>query len=303
MRALVTGGAGFIGSHLAEALVGAGHEVVVFDDLSTGKRENLAAVAERVELQVGCVTDRAAVRRACAGCEAVFHLAAVASVPRTLEDPVGTNAVNLTGTIEVLEAARAAGSRRVVFASSAAVYGEAESLPVREDAFPRPLSPYAVQKLCAEHYVRVWGPLYGMETVALRFFNVFGPRQDPSSPYSGVVSLFVDALRAGRPCTLHGGGVQTRDFIAVADVVRALLRAGTAPVRSGLVCNVARGEGTSVRALYEMLAQRLGVEAAPLEGPPRPGDVLHSVAEVERAAEALGFRAQLSVAEGLAALV
>ena len=303
MRALVTGGAGFIGSHLVEALVARGDEVIVLDDLSTGHRANLAAVADRVPLRVGSIVDRAAARAAAEGCEAVYHLAAVASVPRTIEDPVGSNAVNLTGTIEVLEAARAAGARRVVFASSAAIYGDAAALPVDEDAFPRPASPYAVQKLCGEHYVRVWGPLYGMETVALRFFNVFGPRQDPSSPYSGVVSLFLDALRAGRTCTLHGGGDQTRDFIAVADVVRAVVLAGTAAVASGSVCNVARGEGTSVRALHDCLARLLGVDATPTVTPARDGDIKHSVARVQRAAELLGFRAALSVPEGLAALL
>ncbi|MCA9561643.1 MAG: SDR family oxidoreductase [Myxococcales bacterium] len=303
MKVLVTGGAGFIGSHLVEALVARGDAVVVLDDLSTGKRANLAAVAEKVDLQVGSVADRAAVDRAIAGCEVAFHQAAIASVPKTIEAPVETNAVNFGGTLNVLEAARAAGTRRVIFASSAAVYGDEAPLPVAEDAPVAPLSPYAIEKLCAEHYVRVWAPLFGLETVALRYFNVFGPRQDPKSPYSGVVSIFVDRILKGEAPTIFGDGEQTRDFVAVADVVRANLAAATVDRPEGLVCNVARGEATSLNQLYATLADLAGGAPDALYGPARAGDVRHSRAVVDRARDALGFVAKTPVRDGLAALL
>ncbi len=303
MKVLVTGGAGFIGSHLVEALVARGDEVVVLDDLSTGKRANLAAVAGQVDLQVGSVADRAAVDRAIAGCAIAFHQAAVASVPKTIEAPVETNAVNFGGTLNLLEAARAAGTRRVIFASSAAVYGDEAPLPVAEDAPVAPLSPYAIEKLCAEHYVRVWAPLFGLETVALRYFNVFGPRQDPKSPYSGVVSIFVDRILKGEAPTIFGDGEQTRDFVAVADVVRANLAAATVEAPKGLVCNVARGEATSLNQLYAALADLAGGAPPPQYGPTRAGDVRHSRAVVDRARDALGFVAETPVRDGLAALL
>ncbi len=303
MKSLVTGGAGFIGSHLVDALVAAGDTVVVLDDLSTGRLANLAGVADRVTFLRGSVAVRADVDQAMAGCDRVFHQAAVASVPATIDAPVDTHFVNLGGTLNVLESARAAGVQRVVFASSAAVYGETDGTACVEAATPRPQSPYAVEKLAAEHYVRVWAPLYGLPTVALRYFNVFGPRQDPSSPYSGVISIFADRLRRGLVPTIFGDGGQTRDFVYVADVVRANLAAGALDAPSGLVCNVGRGESTSLNALYGHLAALLGGPATPGYQPVRAGDIRHSLADISVARAALGYAPTVSVADGLAALV
>ena len=303
MKSLVTGGAGFIGSHLVDALVAAGDQVVVLDDLSTGKRANLAPVADRISFIEGDVADKATVARAVAGCDRVFHQAAVASVPATIERPVATHHVNLGGTLMVLEAARAAGVKRVVFASSAAVYGNTGAAACVETARPNPQSPYAVEKLAAEQYVRVWADLYGMPTAALRYFNVFGPRQDPGSPYSGVISIFADRLRRGQVPTIFGDGEQTRDFVFVADVVRANLAAGALDAPAGVVCNIGRGEATTLNQLYGHLARQLGGPPKPEYGPTRAGDIRDSMANVDRAAEQLGWRAQVSVADGLKALV
>ena len=225
MRALVTGGAGFIGSHLVEALVARGDAVTVLDDFSTGHAENLAAVRADIRLVRGSVTEPADVAAAAAGADVIFHQAAVASVPRSVEEPAHTHAVNVGGTVQILDAARRLGVRRVILACSAAVYGD-RSDAAREDDAPHPESPYAVEKLAAEHYLRMWPSIYGTETVSLRYFNVFGPRQDPASPYSGVVSVFVDRLRKGLPVTIYGDGEQTRDFVAVADVVRVATAGG-----------------------------------------------------------------------------
>jgi len=303
MRVLVTGGAGFIGSHLVDALVARGDDVVVLDDLSTGRRENLAAAGPRARLVVGSVTDSEAVRAAVAGCALVYHQAAVASVQRTVEAPVDTQRVNLGGTLNVLEAARAEGVRRVVFAGSAAVYGDSDALPLVESAQPRPMSPYALEKLASEQYVAVWASLYGLETVTLRYFNVFGPRQDPSSPYSGVISIFVDRLLIGRAPTIFGDGEQTRDFVFVEDVVHANLLAGLAPGASGQAFNVARGESITLRAVYDALAKATGMRLAPHYAPARPGDIRHSLANIERARSVLGYAPQVAVEEGLERLV
>jgi len=303
MRVLVTGGAGFIGSHLVDALVARGEEVVVLDDLSTGRRENLAAAGDKARLIVGSVTDPAAVRAAIAGCALVYHQAAVASVQRTVEAPVETQRVNLGGTLNVLEASRAEGVRRVVFAGSAAVYGDSDALPLVESAQPRPLSPYALEKLASEQYVAAWAGLYGLETVTLRYFNVFGPRQDPSSPYSGVISIFVDRLMSGRAPTFFGDGLQTRDFVYVEDVVRANLLAGHVAAASGQVFNVARGEATTLRDLCDALSRATETRLLPETAAERPGDIRHSLASIERARAVLGFAPQVSVAEGLERLV
>jgi UDP-glucose 4-epimerase len=300
MKVLVTGGAGFIGSHLVDALQARGDEVRVLDDLSTGCRENLP---EGVRLEVGSVADPDAVAAAVEGCELVFHLAAVASVQRTVEAPLDTHAVNLGGTLNVLEAARAAGVRRVVFAGSAAVYGDNPALPLRESEKPRPLSPYAIEKLGSEQYMRVWSQLYGLETVTLRFFNVFGPRQDPSSPYSGVISIFLDRLRAGRPVTFYGDGGQTRDFVYVADVVQANLLAASVPAADGGVFNVARGQETTIRKLHDTLRALVGRDLEPVLAAPRPGDIRRSLADIGRAREVLGFEPAHSVESGLERLV
>jgi UDP-glucose 4-epimerase len=305
MRVLVTGGAGFIGSHLVDALVARGDEVVVLDDLSTGRRENLATAGASARLIVGSVDDLETVRAAVEGCALVYHEAAIASVQRTVEAPTLTQRTNLAGTLNVLEAARRAGVRRVVFAGSAAVYGDTETMPLVESQTPRPMSPYAIEKLASEQYMGVWNALYGLETVTLRYFNVFGPRQDPGSPYSGVISIFVDRLTSGRVPTIFGDGAQTRDFVFVEDVVRANLLAGTAEAASvaGRVFNVARGEATDLNALYTMLAQVCGVSAPVVYAPARAGDIRHSLANIGALRDALGYTPQVPVAEGLARLV
>ena len=303
MRVLVTGGAGFIGSNLVDALVARGDEVVVLDDLSTGKRENLAAAGDRARLIVGSVADYDTVLAAAEGCELVYHEAAVASVQRTVEAPVETNQVNLGGTLNVLEAARAVKARRVVFAGSAATYGDNPDLPLREDAKPRPQSPYAIEKLASEQYVKVWANLYGLETVTLRYFNVFGPRQDPGSPYSGVISIFVDRLLRGQVPTIFGDGEQTRDFVFVSDVVQANLLAGTVEGVSGRVFNIAGGGPTSLNQLYGHLRSVIGGAERPNYAEARAGDIRHSLANIDAAREGLGYRPGVPVAEGLARLV
>ncbi len=303
MKVLVTGGAGFIGSNLVDALVARGDEVVVLDDLSTGKRENLRQAGDGARLVVGSVADRDTVFGAAAGCELIYHEAAVASVQRTVEEPLETHRTNLGGTLNVLEAARAVGARRVVFAGSAAAYGDNPDLPLREDANPRPLSPYAIEKLASEQYLGVWASLFGLETVTLRYFNVFGPRQDPSSPYSGVISIFVDRLLGGRVPTIFGDGEQTRDFVFVEDVVRANLLAGSVDGVSGRTFNVARGAPTSLNELYAHLQGIIGGPERPTYGAPRAGDIRHSLANVDAARDGLGFGAQVSVVDGLARLV
>jgi UDP-glucose 4-epimerase len=301
MNVLVTGGAGFIGSHLVEGLVEQGHQVTVLDDLSTGRLENLAAVRSAVRFVKGSVTEYTDVWSAMRGCELVYHEAAIASVPRSVENPRQSHAVNVGGTVNVLEAARRLAVRRVVFAGSAAIYGNREGAVVEHDA-PAPQSPYAIEKLASEHYLQVWPGLYGVETVTLRYFNVFGPRQDPSSPYSGVVSIFAERLKKGLPVTLYGDGAQTRDFVAVADVVEANLRAGTVAGVSGQAFNVARGAATSINDLYAALARPFGAPA-PVYAEARAGDVRHSRADVSKAADLLGFRAKLTVSEGLERLL
>jgi UDP-glucose 4-epimerase len=297
--ALVTGGAGFIGSHLTEALAAGGCRVTVLDDLSSGNEANLDAVRGRIRFIHGDICDRPTVAAAVQGAEVVFHLAAVVSVPKTVQDPVGSIAVNELGALNVLEAARRAACRRLVFASSSAVYGDEPTLPKREDMPPRPLTPYAAQKLAVEYHSKVYSGLFGLETVSLRFFNVFGPRQDPASPYSGVISIFMTrALKAARP-VIHGDGRQSRDFVYVADVVQALSAAASAPAAPGGVFNVGTGSAVTISALWEAIAALAGERLSPEHGPPRPGDVPHSVAAVELAREGLGFRPQVSLAEGL----
>jgi len=301
VRVLVTGGAGFIGSHLVRACLEAGEDVRVFDDFSTGKRENLAEVARDIEVSEGSVADASAVESAARGCEIVYHQAAIASVQRTVEDPVGSHAVNATGTLHALEAARRAGARRFVAASSAAVYGDDLRLPKREDMSAQPRSPYALQKLVSELYCEQYARLYGLETVALRYFNVFGPRQDPRSMYAGVIPIFVAALRAGARPRIHGDGLQSRDFVYVADVVAANRAAAAAKsLVAGAAINVGRGERTSLLELLALVAAALGVAALePIFEPARAGDLRHSQADVSRAIEWLGFRARVPLAEAL----
>lgn len=307
MRILVTGGAGFIGSHTVEALLARDLAVTVYDDFSTGKRENLpqnSAKSARLDVIKGDVRDYADVVRAMTGCDAVLHLAAVVSVPLSIQRPHFTHEVNATGTLNVLEAARHLGIDRVVTASSAAVYGVPQQLPLPESAMVQALSPYAAQKWLAEAYSRSYAELHGMNPVCLRYFNVFGPRQDPASPYSGVLSRFIGALVAGEGVTIHGDGQQTRDFVFVEDVARANVAALLAPEQApGAVFNVGTGHAITVTRAYEAIATALGGAPQPAYGPARAGDVPHSRAEVSAAREALGFEAEVGFEEGLQATV
>jgi UDP-glucose 4-epimerase len=297
--ALVTGGAGFIGSHLVEALLAGGCRVTVLDDLSSGKERNLPASDGNLRFVRGDIRDRRAVADAVAGCEAVFHLAAVVSVPKTTQDPVGSAEVNEAGSLNVLDAARRAGARRLVFASSSAVYGDDPRLPKREDMPPKPLTPYAVQKLAVEYHARVYSSLYGLPSVSLRFFNVFGPRQDPSSPYSGVISIFMTkALTAGVP-VIYGDGRQSRDFVFVGDVVQALIRAANSEGAAGKVFNVGTGRSVTISALWEVVAALSGSSAKPVHEPPRPGDVPQSVSAIDAAQTDLGFAPEVGFQKGL----
>jgi UDP-glucose 4-epimerase len=303
MRALITGGAGFIGSHIAHRLVETGHEVVVLDNFFTGSRANLAAVADRVRIVEGDVRHLAMVEECAAGCQVVFHEAAIVSVPYSVERPQESHDVNIQGTLNVLQAARKAGTRRVVFASSAAVYGEEPTLPKTEAMRPEPMSPYGVEKITGEHYLATWSKLFALETVALRYFNVFGPRQDPRSPYSGVISVFVDRILGGRPITFFGDGSQCRDFVYVDDVVDANLLAAMRAGVSGSVFNVACGQRTTLlelASLVERAAERR-VERSFAE--PRAGDIKESVADIARARAELGYAPVVDVEEGLKRLV
>ncbi|MEW6070976.1 MAG: NAD-dependent epimerase/dehydratase family protein [Planctomycetota bacterium] len=304
---LVTGGAGFIGSHLAAALAARGDRVRVLDDLSSGRLENLAPLAvgeigsgAAVELLRGDVADPEAARRAARGVEGIFHTAAQVSVPASVEDPRRSYAVNVLGTLNVLEAAREEGVRRLVLSASSAAYGDAAELPTVETMAPRPCSPYASGKLAAEALFAVWGRLHGLRTVSLRYFNVYGPRQADDSPYSGVIALFARRLLAGLPVTIHGDGEQTRDFVFVADVVRANLAALAADLEPGEVLNVGTGEAISMNELFARLAELAGVTATPRHGPPRPGDVRYSRADVSRIRARLGWRPRVAMGDGLA---
>ncbi|NPV62198.1 MAG: SDR family oxidoreductase [Methanotrichaceae archaeon] len=290
---VITGGAGFIGSNLTRALANE-NEVIVIDDLSAGKRENLEGV--EATLVKGSILDRELLKDQFRKADLVFHLAAIASVERSVRDPLLVNEVNLNGTLNVLEEARLAGVRRVVFSSTAAVYGTSPDLPKREDMTPDPRSPYAVAKLAGEHYCRVFSELFGLPTVVLRFFNVFGPRQDPGSEYSGVISRFISALLEERKPVVYGDGEQTRDFVYVADVVRALILAGGCS-RTGSF-NVARGESTSLNRLLEILGRVTGRDAIPQYREARRGDIRHSLADVSLYQE-MGYRPEYSIEEGL----
>ena len=295
-RYLVTGGAGFIGSHIVDRLRARGDEVRILDDLSSGKREN---VPPGVELVEGSVADRETAQRAVAGCDYVIHKAAIPSVPRSVKDPVSSNRANVDGTLNMLVAARDAGAKRVVFAGSSSVYGESAVLPKREDMRPAPLSPYALQKLIGEQYCQMFTRLYGLETVTTRYFNVFGPRQQPGSPYSGVISLFIDALAQGQTPKVHGDGRQTRDFTFVADVVTGVLKAAEAPGVAGEVINVAAGGRISLLELIRNIQMVLGTDVQPVFGPVREGDVRDSQADIAKARQLLGFTPSIPFDEGL----
>jgi UDP-glucose 4-epimerase len=293
---LVTGGAGFIGSHIVERLRGRGDSVRVADDFSSGRRENVPAGVDVVE---GDLADPAVAARAVAGCAFVIHQAAIPSVPRSVKDPVTSHRANVDGTLNVLIAARDAGVKRVVFAGSSSVYGDAAVLPKREDMKAAPLSPYALHKLIGEQYCQMFTRLYGLETVVTRYFNVFGPRQQPGSPYSGVISLFIEALASGHAPTVHGDGKQTRDFTFVADVVTGVLRCCEAPNVAGEVINVAAGGRISLLELIRSLQMILGTNATPVFGPTREGDVRDSQADIGKARKLLGFEPTVPFDEGL----
>lgn len=296
---LVTGGAGFIGSHIATALVKRGDRVRVLDNLSTGHRENLDHVGPRVELIEGDLTDAQAVRRAVDGVECVFHQAALASVPRSVEAPLDTNAACVTGTVSLLDAARRAGVRRLVYAGSSSAYGDQPSSPKHETDLPAPISPYGAAKLAAEYYCRAFTATYGFETVTLRYFNVFGPRQDPNSPYSAVIPLFITALLAGRRPILYGDGEQSRDFTFVDNVVHGNLLAADAPGVAGRVLNVANGRSTSLLMLLRQLSALLGTSIEPEHQPQRAGDIRESLADISEARRLLGYEPQVSFEDGL----
>jgi len=296
---LVTGGAGFIGSHLTQALVARGHRIRVLDDLFAGRRENLREVRKDIEFVRGDCADPRTARRAVRGIEVVYHEAAVPSVARSVADPELSHRTNATATLTMLVAARDAGVRRFIYAGSSSVYGDTRRLPKREDMEPRPLSPYAVGKLVGEHYLRVFHHLYGLETLTLRYFNVFGPRQNPWSPYSGVISRFATALLTRRVPVLYGDGGQSRDFTYVADVVQANIRALRARGLAGQQVNVARGERVTLRQLLEMLGREIGVPARAERRPARAGDIRHSLADISAAQRLLGYRPKVDVETGL----
>ncbi|MFO0846299.1 MAG: NAD-dependent epimerase/dehydratase family protein [Gemmataceae bacterium] len=295
---LVTGGAGFIGSHLVEGLIAAGRRVRVLDDLSTGQQSNLAGLD--VELIRGSVAEPDAVARALKGVEVVYHLAAVASVQRSVEAPAESHSVCATGTLHVLDAARRAGARRLVYAASASAYGVPDGDVQSEQTPTMPLSPYAAAKLAGEVYCQAFSATYGLETVRLRFFNIFGPRQRADSPYSGVIAIFAAALSEGRTPTIFGDGEQTRDFTYVSDVVQACLLAGSKPGVSGEVFNVGTGRGTSLLQLVASMNRLLGTSVTPRHAEARAGDIRHSRADVGRARARLGYNPAVPFEDGLA---
>ncbi len=296
---LVTGGAGFVGSHIAEGLAERGDTVRVLDNLSTGFRENLAAIEDRVEWIEGDITDTAVVKQAVDGVDTVFHQAALASVPRSVERPLDTNEACVTGTLTVLDQARRAGVRRVVYAASSSAYGDQPFSSKRESDLPSPLSPYAVAKLTGEYYCHAFYRTYGLETVCLRYFNVFGPRQDPASPYSAVIPLFLTALLSGKRPTIYGDGHQSRDFTFVKNVVHGNLLAAEAPEVAGKTLNLANGRSTSLLRLLELLNQLLKTNVQPKFEDPRPGDVRHSLADITLAEQLLGYEPPVAFEEGL----
>ncbi|HXW14743.1 MAG TPA: SDR family oxidoreductase [Terriglobia bacterium] len=296
---LVTGGAGFIGSHIVEETVRRGESVRVLDDLSTGCKENLSAVLDKVDFHEGDICDPEMLRRVFEGVDNVIHLAALSSVVRSVEDPVATTQVNLIGTLQVLLAAREAHVKRMVMAATGAAYGDNPVLPRVETQMPDPLSPYALVKLAGEYYGKIFYRLFGVEFVALRYFNVFGPRQNPKSPYTGVMSKFITAYLSGKTPTIFGDGEQSRDFVYVANIVDATLRACEKPEAVGKVINVGTGVGTTLNQTIKLLNHILGVEVRPQYGPPRLGDVLHSTADISLARAVLGYEPLVSFEEGL----
>lgn len=298
-KALVTGGAGFIGSHIVSGLLDRGIGVRVLDDLSSGKRENLAPWLERIEFIEGNICSDADCRKAVDGVDTVFHQAAIASVPRSVAEPERTHDVNVNGSLKLLVAARDAGVRRVVFASSSAIYGDDPEQPKRETMKPCPISPYGLHKLTVEYYLRLFHRLYGLETVALRYFNVFGPRQDPKSEYAAVIPKFITRMLHGLAPTVFGDGKQTRDFIYVGEIARANILAAEAVAAPGRIINVAGGGRIDLLQLIATLNEILGTQMMPVMAPPQPGDVRDSSADISIAGDVLNFVSQTSFAEGL----
>ena len=296
---LVTGGAGFIGSNIVDELLKRGARVRVLDNFSTGREDNVQEFASRVDLIRGDVRDEDAVDRAVKGVDYVLHQAALASVPRSIADPTSNNQVNAQGTLNILLAAKKHGVKRVVYASSSSVYGDSQELPKVESMTPNPKSPYAVAKLAAEYYCRVFGELYGVPTVSLRYFNVFGPRQDPNSQYSAVIPLFVKALLEGKSPNIYGDGEQSRDFTFISNVVNANLLACEANVTGARVYNIACGGRYTLNQLFAALRERIGGDVEPVYGPPRAGDVKHSMAGIERIQRELGYQVGPSFEEGI----
>jgi nucleoside-diphosphate-sugar epimerase len=296
---LVTGGAGFIGSHIAETLVGRGDSVRVLDDLSTGKMENLAGFLSRIEFVEGDIRDLETCRRAAEGVETVFHEAALASVVRSVADPLLNDSINVGGTLNLLLAAKDAGVRSFVLASSSAVYGDDPAMPKVEGREGKPLSPYGVSKFVDEKYAQVFHVLHGLNAVALRYFNVFGPRQDPHSEYSAVIPLFISKMLRGERPTIYGDGEQSRDFIFVGDVVRANLAAAASAAAAGEAINVACGVGTTVNGLLAAVNGVLGTRIVAVRKDPRPGDILHSTADIAKAGRLMGYEPSLTFLEGL----
>ena len=298
-KALVTGGAGFIGSHLVEALLSEGCEVAVLDNLSGGSLSNLASVNDQITFHEKDIRDGAVLAKAAEGCDVIFHLAAVVAVQETINNPVESTLVNDIGTINVLEAARKNNVRRVVLASSCAVYGDDPQLPKKETMTPKPTSPYAVHKLSAEHYFRIYHELFGLETASLRFFNVYGPRQNPSSPYSGVISIFMTKAASRQTPVIYGDGTQSRDFVYVKDVVKANLLAAHANSLEGGVMNVGTGSYVRINRLWELISTMSGQQTAPKYEPARDGDILHSVASMDSTESTLKFKNDFSLEQGL----
>lgn len=298
-RALVTGGAGFIGSHLAEALVSGGIDVSVLDNLSTGSPTNLTSIKDRITFYEGDIRDRGLLEKAAENTDVIFHFAAMASVTQSVEDPVESAMINDIGTLYVLEAARKNHAKRVVLSSSCAVYGDDPQLPKVETMAPNPLSPYALQKLTGEGYAKLYHDLFQLDAVCLRYFNVYGPRQDPSSPYSGVISLFMNGVVSKEPPVIYGDGQQYRDFVFVKDVVAANLLASEADDVGGKIFNVGTGSFVRIGELWEKICRLSGSDIAPRYVPPRPGDIVESVGSIDRIQSEMGFTPEFTFEEGL----
>jgi UDP-glucose 4-epimerase len=298
---LITGVAGFIGSSIARALLEKGEQVRGIDNFATGKRENIAEIAKRIDFREADLLDAEAMRKACVGVDFVFHQAAIPSVPKSVLDPIGSNRANVDGTVNVLVGARDAKVRRVMYAASSSAYGESPTLPKHEDMMPSPISPYAVAKLASEHYMISFYRCYGLETVCLRYFNIFGPRQDPTSPYSGVLAKFITQMLSGQQPTIFGDGGQSRDFTYIDNAVSANLLAAHAPANqvAGRVFNVATGTRVDLNETFQALKKLTGYYGEVKHGPEREGDIKHSLADISRAEKAFGYKPSVNFEEGL----